>query len=390
MRSRVSGRAARGIFTMATIVQTRPNHYLTLGADPGSERRRDCGSLCARDHPVAGPRVRRHDPGQHRYEALRDPARRKAYDESIGVRREPGAVHLPRAVSFRSSAHFISGPPPIEPKADLRRRPSRPSRSQRHPRQPRPNCRPSRGSRRSSPPRCAAPSRRRRLPHRRAPNRRFRASCERRLRRWRMRTRMRLGSIGSGRPSSSARSSGRSLWSAPGPGSKRAMTPNRRSPPLPSRCRKPWGRGRWLRRKTAAEPGNAVRAASIFARLRHAGRGPPLARAEASRAGRRLRRSGRAFPNGPFEQIAEAGAVEAALGPHRGRAGPDCFREPAVVQGVDRTHDRAHRLSVRPGRIDQPCIGERVQGDLHVGRQLSRRADQRPLSLQAALRGCVD
>src|SRR6476469_7473607 len=48
------------------------------------------------------------------YATLRDRAKRKAYDEAIGVRREPQPVVLPRAVSFRSSAHFIGAPPKAE------------------------------------------------------------------------------------------------------------------------------------------------------------------------------------------------------------------------------------------------------------------------------------
>ena len=112
-----------GFFTMATTVQARPNHYMTLGLTPAAsdEQIRD-----AYEREIILSRVRAFGATTQvsvAYETLRDPAKRKAYDESIGVRREPAAVHLPRAVSFRSSAHFISGPPPtaapIEPKADL-------------------------------------------------------------------------------------------------------------------------------------------------------------------------------------------------------------------------------------------------------------------------------
>jgi hypothetical protein len=104
---------------MATIVQTRPNHYLTLGLTPAASDE-EIAEAYARE--IILSRVRAFGGTTQvsiAYEALRDPARRKAYDASIGVRREPAPVHLPRAVSFRSSAHFISGPPPIEPKADL-------------------------------------------------------------------------------------------------------------------------------------------------------------------------------------------------------------------------------------------------------------------------------
>jgi hypothetical protein len=104
---------------MATTVQTRPNHYMTLGLTPAASEQ-EIADAYARE--IILSRVRAFGATTQvsvAYETLRDPAKRKAYDEAIGVKREPAAAHLPRAVSFRSSAHFISGPPPIEPKADL-------------------------------------------------------------------------------------------------------------------------------------------------------------------------------------------------------------------------------------------------------------------------------
>ncbi|HUP67907.1 MAG TPA: hypothetical protein VM145_06830 [Sphingomicrobium sp.] len=101
---------------MATTVTTRRNHYEVLGLAPSAtmaeigeafgrelllSRTRAFGTLA--DVSIA-------------YEALRDPARRKAYDRKIGVNQPPPPVIMPTAVSFRSSARFLGAPP--EPKAD--------------------------------------------------------------------------------------------------------------------------------------------------------------------------------------------------------------------------------------------------------------------------------
>lgn len=101
---------------MATIIRTQRNHYEVLGLSPSASkseideafgrelllsRTRAFGALA--EVSIA-------------YEALRDPARRKAYDRSTGVNQTPPPVTAPTTVSFRSSAHFITAP--AEPRAD--------------------------------------------------------------------------------------------------------------------------------------------------------------------------------------------------------------------------------------------------------------------------------
>lgn len=100
---------------MATAVKSRPNFYEVLGLTPAATNA-EIGDAFARE--IILSRMRAFGGTAHvsiAYETLRDPAKRKAYDESIGIRREPPpAPILPRAVSFRSSAHFIGAPPPAE------------------------------------------------------------------------------------------------------------------------------------------------------------------------------------------------------------------------------------------------------------------------------------
>jgi hypothetical protein len=99
---------------MATAVKSRPNFYEVLGLTPAASNAQ-IGDAFARE--IILSRMRAFGGVAEvsiAYETLRNPAKRKAYDESIGVRREPQPVALPTAVSFRSSAHFIGAPPPAE------------------------------------------------------------------------------------------------------------------------------------------------------------------------------------------------------------------------------------------------------------------------------------
>ena len=101
---------------MATTVTTRRNHYEVLGLAP-SATMAEIGEAFGRE--ILLSRTRAFGALAEvsiAYEALRDPARRKAYDQSIGVNQALPPVVRPTTVSFRSSAHFITAPP--EPKAD--------------------------------------------------------------------------------------------------------------------------------------------------------------------------------------------------------------------------------------------------------------------------------
>jgi hypothetical protein len=97
---------------MISTVKSRPNHYEMLGLTPSAKTgdilqafARQMGLFQAR--PMAdAAQVGIAD------ETLRDPAQRKAYDDSLGLNREPRAV-APSAVSFRLSAHF-AGSAPVE------------------------------------------------------------------------------------------------------------------------------------------------------------------------------------------------------------------------------------------------------------------------------------
>jgi hypothetical protein len=101
---------------MATIIRTQRNHYEVLGLSPSATKDEIDGAF---GRELLLSRTRAFGALAEvsiAYEALRDPARRKAYDRSIGVNQTPPPVTAPTMVSFRSSAHFITAP--AEPRAD--------------------------------------------------------------------------------------------------------------------------------------------------------------------------------------------------------------------------------------------------------------------------------
>jgi hypothetical protein len=106
---------------MVSTVKTRPSHYQVLGVDPR-----------ASDEDIARAFARQISSFQPRafggiaevsiaYETLRDPARRSAYDESIGLKRGPERIAVPTAITFKVRQEWRAGSfvapskPPPEP-----------------------------------------------------------------------------------------------------------------------------------------------------------------------------------------------------------------------------------------------------------------------------------
>ena len=100
---------------MATTFAARRNHYETLGIEPNASAEDIARAFAARmfaPHAMA-------DAAQvgMAYEVLRNPAKRKAYDDALGIGR-PKVT--PAAVSFRISARVIGAPP--EPQVETETR----------------------------------------------------------------------------------------------------------------------------------------------------------------------------------------------------------------------------------------------------------------------------
>lgn len=91
---------------MDSSVTTRPNHYEVLGLKPTASDK-EIAAAFAKE--IGRPRA---FGGLTQlsiaYEVLRDPAKRRAYDDSIGVKPEPlPPAARPSIVQFTGSAHFI-------------------------------------------------------------------------------------------------------------------------------------------------------------------------------------------------------------------------------------------------------------------------------------------
>ena len=100
---------------MATTFAARRNHYETLGLEPNASQGEIARAFAARmfaPHAMA-------DAAQvgMAYEVLRNPAKRKAYDEALGIGRPKVA---PAAVSFRISARVVGAPPEPQVETDTR------------------------------------------------------------------------------------------------------------------------------------------------------------------------------------------------------------------------------------------------------------------------------
>jgi hypothetical protein len=90
---------------MVSTVKVRPNHYELLGLTPAATHD-EIKRAFAREISVLRPRAFG-GAGEISiaYETLRNPARRKAYDASIGIRPEPKPI--PAAIAGTVPAHFI-------------------------------------------------------------------------------------------------------------------------------------------------------------------------------------------------------------------------------------------------------------------------------------------
>jgi hypothetical protein len=105
---------------MDSTVKTRPNHYELLGLVPSASEEEIAGAF-AKAMGQFRPMAETAQMGLA-YEVLRDPARRRAYDDSLGLRPEPKPIHAPAAVTFRGSAHFIaSSVVETQPRLEARR-----------------------------------------------------------------------------------------------------------------------------------------------------------------------------------------------------------------------------------------------------------------------------
>jgi hypothetical protein len=122
---------------MVSTVEARPNHYETLGIEPTASDDEIARAFQRRMLAPSAADMARIGPA---FATLRDPARRRAYDEAIGLRREPAprppqphysfAVKVsPGAAGFIGSAvrertednaGFVEAPPPIPPIASQR------------------------------------------------------------------------------------------------------------------------------------------------------------------------------------------------------------------------------------------------------------------------------
>jgi hypothetical protein len=101
---------------MATTFAARRNHYQTLGVEPKASQEDIARAFAARmfvPHAMA-------DAAQvgMAYEVLRNPDKRKAYDEALGIGRPRVA---PAAVSFRISARVIGAPAEPQVETETRR-----------------------------------------------------------------------------------------------------------------------------------------------------------------------------------------------------------------------------------------------------------------------------
>jgi hypothetical protein len=111
---------------MVSTVKSRPNHYETLGLKPTANAE-EIAAAFARQMRLSHPVSTVAQIGIA-FDTLRHPAKRRAYDETLGIRPEPEPRLVPPAISFRASARF-AGLAPIaakEPATDRSPKPALP------------------------------------------------------------------------------------------------------------------------------------------------------------------------------------------------------------------------------------------------------------------------
>jgi hypothetical protein len=94
---------------MVSTVKARPNHYEMLGLAPAASDG-EIARAFARQMAMFRPMADAAHIGMA-YETLRDPTKRRAYDDSLGLRPEPKPVQSPTALSFRTSVRPIGSAP---------------------------------------------------------------------------------------------------------------------------------------------------------------------------------------------------------------------------------------------------------------------------------------
>lgn len=94
---------------MVSTVRSRPNHYVRLGVERTASDE-EIARAFAYQMSLFRPMAEAAQIGVA-YEVLRDPAKRKAYDETLGFRREAKPSHAPTAISFKISARLIGAGP---------------------------------------------------------------------------------------------------------------------------------------------------------------------------------------------------------------------------------------------------------------------------------------
>lgn len=89
---------------MVSTVKSRPNHYQALGLEPGASEDEIKRSFARR--MAMFPSLGEAAQIGIAYEVLRNPAKRRAYDETLGLKAQAKPSALPTAVSFQGSARF--------------------------------------------------------------------------------------------------------------------------------------------------------------------------------------------------------------------------------------------------------------------------------------------